>query len=242
MSDGSLLSALYTSDIPPDQTERECDFIQHFLPLADHPRLLDLACETGRHSIELARRGYTTTGIDIDGRALHVARMRAAERDVAVKFIEADIRDIGKLEERFDGILLFWQSFGFFDGMVQVELFTGFRRQLEPGGRVILDLYNKLHFINQPTGAYPRMEGSIEERPATLSPMRHLLGYEDDLRFEERRHANLFDPHLHAPGEIAGLAASHDLRMIAACSNFSPTTAATTEHPRMQLVFERSAG
>jgi hypothetical protein len=69
--------------------------------------------------------------------------------------------------------------------------------------------------------------------------VRHVLGYEDDLRFEERRHADLFDPHLHAPGEIAGLAANHALRMIAACSDFSPDVAATPEHPRMQLVFER---
>jgi SAM-dependent methyltransferase len=54
-------------------------------------RALDIGCGMGRHAIYLAEQGWQVTGVDRAGRALRVARRRAAERDVAVEFIEADI-------------------------------------------------------------------------------------------------------------------------------------------------------
>src|SRR5689334_17523389 len=100
-----LWSALYVDRIPPEQTKLECDFIERFMPRESYPRLLDLACETGRHTLELASRGYTVTGADINVKALQVAESRAAERGVEAKFIAADIRELQHLEGRFDGII-----------------------------------------------------------------------------------------------------------------------------------------
>ncbi len=239
MSNETLLNALYASDISYEQTSRECDFIEHFIPLASHPRILDLACETGRHSIELAARGYDVAGIDIDGRALKVAGNMARRRGVTVRFIEGDLREMKALEDRVDGILLFWRSFGFFDDPVQAGLFSHFRKLLRPGGRLILDLYNRLHFPHQ-TGtmgslADERMNG-LPSRTMALEPPP--LSYEENIPFANHLSIELFDPHLHAPGEIAGIAANHRLRLLASCSDFSADIAATPERPHMQLVFE----
>jgi SAM-dependent methyltransferase len=239
---GSLWDALYVDRIPPEQTARECDFIAGFMPLAEYPRLLDLACETGRHTLELASRGYTVTGSDINVKALEVAERRAADRRVSASFIAADLRELHHLDGEFDGIILFWQSFGFFDSNAQVGLFSELHRLLRDRGRVILDLFNGLYFMRDVADT-----GSLEVNDVTVMPEswennRRLfseVGYEPDLQFEHHRRIDIFDPHLFTPGEIAGIAANHDLTLIAACSDYSPSVAPTREHDKMQLVFER---
>lgn len=244
MSNNTLWNALYRSDIPPEQTRRECDFIEHFMPLESHPAILDLACETGRHSVELAARGYTVTGIDVDPKALTVARAaaRAAamERSVEATFIEADLRHLNTITRPFDGIILFWQSFGFFDNEAQTGIFLEVRRLLREGGRVILDLYNRLYFIH---GVEAPVQPEDAILPDTLWQQGRApivpFGYEDELRFEERRPIDLFDPHMFTPGEMSGLALSYGLHLIGSCSGYSPETPATPEFPRMQLVFEK---
>jgi SAM-dependent methyltransferase len=234
-----LWKALYADPVPLEQTGRECDFIEHFMPRDQFPALLDLACAAGRHTLEMASRGYDVTGVDINVKALQVAAMLAAERGVSAAFIPADLRELDHLDGTFDGVLLFWQSFGFFDNTIQVGLFTQLHRMLRPGGRLILDLYNGLFYMR---GADFGIEAGeeLQQLYGTLDAHNYPLpvaGYEDDLRFESRRRVDILDPHLFTPGEISGLAANHSFEQIAICSEYSPEIAATREHQKMQLVF-----
>lgn len=238
MSD--LWHTLYENTVSDVQTARECAFVQTFLPLDVYPTILDLACGTGRHSIELARRGYITTGADINRQMLAVATAQAKELGVDAWFVELDLNHLSQLEGRFDGVLLFWQTFGFFSGEARAGVFRELRRLLRPKGRLILDLYNRQHFTHD------RDEELFIESPinvyATFFESQHLrtmLSYEDDLRFRDRRLDYFADPNLPSPGEIAGLTSNYELRMIAACSDYDARIVATHERPRMQLVFER---
>ena len=43
----------------------ECDFIEKEMNYEKNTRILDIGCGTGRHSIELAKRGYKVVGIDL---------------------------------------------------------------------------------------------------------------------------------------------------------------------------------
>jgi ubiquinone/menaquinone biosynthesis C-methylase UbiE len=52
---------------------------------------LDLACGSGRLTLELARGGAAATGVDTSRKALDAARERAREAGVAVTFTEADM-------------------------------------------------------------------------------------------------------------------------------------------------------
>jgi SAM-dependent methyltransferase len=52
---------------------------------------LDLGCGGGLWSIELARRGWEVTGIDIVPKALRTARERASKAGVEVRFVQGDI-------------------------------------------------------------------------------------------------------------------------------------------------------
>ncbi len=65
--------------ITAERTEREVDAIIRFLKLDKDSRVLDLCCGQGRHSLELARRGYKVVGYDLSETLLGESR-RLAER------------------------------------------------------------------------------------------------------------------------------------------------------------------
>ncbi len=43
----------------------ECDFIEKEMKYDISKRILDIGCGNGRHSIELTKRGYKVTGVDL---------------------------------------------------------------------------------------------------------------------------------------------------------------------------------
>src|SRR5690348_9766856 len=51
--------------VPPEVTVEEIDFVEKRLGLAPRSRILDVPCGSGRHSLELARRGHSVTGFDL---------------------------------------------------------------------------------------------------------------------------------------------------------------------------------
>ena len=71
-------------------TIREVDFLLEELELAPGASILDVGCGTGRHSIELARRGYTLTGIDLSAQMLAQAAAAAKASGVQVEWVHAD--------------------------------------------------------------------------------------------------------------------------------------------------------
>jgi SAM-dependent methyltransferase len=234
-----LWHALYADDVSDEETKRECDFIQSFLPLDTFPTILDLACGAGRHSLELARRGYITTGADINESALSVASEEARLRGLDAWFVHADLHDLSTLEGTYDGVMLFWQTFGFFAGEARVGLFRELCRLLRPSGRLVLDLFNRQFFTHDRDEEHYPVPIHVYSPFFESEHLRTMLSYEDDLRFRDRRLAYFSDPSLPSPGEIAGLTSNYHLRMIAACSDYDPAIVATPQRPRMQLVFER---
>ncbi len=78
----------YEREVYTLNTVAEVDFIIEELELKDGACILDIGCGTGRHAIELARRGYRVTGVDISSGMLATARKNAAEAGVQVEFIE----------------------------------------------------------------------------------------------------------------------------------------------------------
>jgi SAM-dependent methyltransferase len=54
-------------------------------------RALDLGCGTGFWSVCLVKRGWDVTGIDVVPKAVRVARERARQADVEIRFIEGSI-------------------------------------------------------------------------------------------------------------------------------------------------------
>src|SRR5665811_785858 len=63
-------------------THGEVDFIEEELGFNRSATILDLGCGTGRHAIELAKRGYTVTAVDLSASQLDLAREKAVAANV----------------------------------------------------------------------------------------------------------------------------------------------------------------
>jgi 2-polyprenyl-3-methyl-5-hydroxy-6-metoxy-1,4-benzoquinol methylase len=82
----------YDTEVFTQGTVGECDFIEKEIGFNKSARILDVGCGTGRHSIELAKRGYAVTGVDLSDSLLNRAKEKALERNVNVEFKKADAR------------------------------------------------------------------------------------------------------------------------------------------------------
>ena len=72
-------------------TRYEVDFLIEQLGLTTGMRILDMGCGTGRHALELARRGFRVTGVDLSDGMLTQARQAAqAESLDTLTFLQAD--------------------------------------------------------------------------------------------------------------------------------------------------------
>ena len=61
---------VYEDNVFTKNTVREVDFLLEELSLQPGDSILDVGCGTGRHSIELAKRGYAVTGLDLSSEML----------------------------------------------------------------------------------------------------------------------------------------------------------------------------
>lgn len=68
----------------------EVQFVVSQMKLEPGMRILDMGCGTGRHAIELAKRGMHVTGVDLSTGMLDEARRKADAAGVGVEWIEAD--------------------------------------------------------------------------------------------------------------------------------------------------------
>jgi 2-polyprenyl-3-methyl-5-hydroxy-6-metoxy-1,4-benzoquinol methylase len=82
-------------------TVQEVDFIEQEIGFDKKKQIIDIGCGTGRHSIELAKRGYSVTGIDLSESQLKRAREKAAEAGVDIKFEQHDARSL-KFKNEYD--------------------------------------------------------------------------------------------------------------------------------------------
>jgi D-alanine-D-alanine ligase len=123
-------------------TSKEIDLFSGILALKPTDRILDLCCGQGRHSLELARRGFTNIeGLDRSHFLIKKAKERARDMGLTVKFQEGDARKIRYPTDAFDVVLLLGNSFGYFktikdDFLVLKEIF----RVLKPWSRILIDL------------------------------------------------------------------------------------------------------
>jgi SAM-dependent methyltransferase len=145
----------YRSAFPPeetlkrpwaDRTAAEVERALAMLGAAGGERVLDLACGTGRHALELARRGHRVVGVDISPDLLEIARADASAGSLEASFVELDLREMD-FDEEFDLVLsLNDGAVGYFETEEENRrTFEVLARALRPGGGHLMQLPNVLY-------------------------------------------------------------------------------------------------
>jgi SAM-dependent methyltransferase len=132
----------YAELLTDERAEREADLLWRLLELEPGAEVLDLACGHGRIANRLAGRGARVTGLDRSPRFLELARQDAAARGVDVEYVEGDMRS-HPWTERFDRVLIWFTSYGYFGDDDNRSVLESARRALRPGGRLAIDLHNR---------------------------------------------------------------------------------------------------
>jgi len=101
-------------------------------------RILDAPCGAGRHSLELAQRGYDVVGIDFNPQVLAAARTTAEARGLNAVFQQHDLRHLD-VDGEFDAVLCLWTSIGYFSELENEQSLLNLAKAVKPGGTLILD-------------------------------------------------------------------------------------------------------
>lgn len=123
-------------------TRREVDVVCELLPLQSGDSILDLCGGQGRHSLELARRGYLNcTVLDYSETLLGKGRSAAKQAGFPVDFIQGDATATGLQEEGFDHVMILGNSLGYLPETVDdLRIMHEALKLLKPGGRLLVDV------------------------------------------------------------------------------------------------------
>lgn len=139
--DSPLYEKLYVN-----RDEKEALQLVHLLEatlsLNKCSHILDLGCGRGRHSINLARKGYKVTGIDLSEQAIKTAREKVKE--LGLENVAFQVRDMrNPLPETFDAIVNLFTTFGYFmDDEENARVLDSVVQMLKPDGIFVLDYLN----------------------------------------------------------------------------------------------------
>ena len=128
----------WTRAMTPALTLADVDFLEKALEVNPGARLLDIPRGNGRHSIELARRGYRITGVDLSEEFLAAARAEL-DADWRLGDMRALLSD-GSLEpSTFDGAFCFGNSFGYLDHACGESFLAALAGALKPAAKLVIE-------------------------------------------------------------------------------------------------------
>lgn len=123
----------------------ECDFIEQEIAFNKNMRILDIGCGTGRHSIELTKRGYNVTGVDLSDSQLKHAREKSLQQKLSIDFQKHDARNLPFIEEFDLAIMLCEGAFPLMEtDEMNYQILKSAARSLKPGGKFVFTTLNGL--------------------------------------------------------------------------------------------------
>ncbi len=135
-------------------TVAEVDFFLSLFALPAGSRVLDMGCGTGRHSIELAKRGFQMTGVDISKGMLDIAREKAKAAGVKVTWIQSDAAEF-QTSEVFDAAICLCEGGpGLLEADEDAEvkdlaIFRAIAKSVRQNGAFLLTVLNGYSIIRQ---------------------------------------------------------------------------------------------
>lgn len=241
----------YDQESFTEGTSGECDFFELEIMYNKKNRILDIGCGTGRHSIEMARRGYAVTGLDLSQSQLKRAREKARAQGLDVEFLQGDARLLSQMnfDELFDLVLMICE--GGFPLMesdeMNYEILQGAVQTLRSPGKLIMTTLNGLfplfHSVRDFLASNSK-EGnaSYSENNFDLMSFRdyNVTTIIDDNGVSKSLHCN---ERYYVPSEMTWLLKSLGMKNIAICGarlgTFSREHKLTTQDYEMLIIAEK---
>ena len=226
----------------------ECNFIEQEINRDKSLKIIDIGCGTGRHSIELVKRGYQITGIDLSESQLKRAREKAKEQGVEIDFQKHDARDL-PFKGEFDlAIMLCEGGFSLMEtDEMNFEILKNATKVLNDKGKLIFTTLNGLfplfHSVKEFYKSVAK-EGSAEVKGCSFDLMtfrdHNTTVFEDDTGNKKELKCN---ERYYVPSEITWLLKTLGYKKInisgAKLGAFSRKDTLTPEDFEMLVVAEK---
>ncbi|AFZ49201.1 methyltransferase family protein [Dactylococcopsis salina PCC 8305] len=226
----------------------ECDFIEREISFNQSLKILDVGCGTGRHTIELSRRGYTITGIDLSETLLTRATEKAENDNLKIDFQQQDARYLSFNKEFDVAIMLCEGGFPLMEtDEMNYEILKSVTKSLKENSKLIFTTLNGLfplyHSVEK-FCASKTEEGNATYRSNTFDLMtfrdHNITEIEDDLGNKKTLECN---ERYYVPSEINWLLKSLEYRKIdiygAKLGAFSRNDKLTTEDFEMLVIAKK---
>lgn len=126
-----------------EDAQEEVEKIVSLLGIKPGTHILDLCCGIGRHSLELARRGFHVTGVDRTRQYLEQASEKAGKEGLKVDFVQDDMRTFCR-PDAFDAVINMFTSFSYFeDPEEDKQVVVNVYRSLKSEGVFLLETMGK---------------------------------------------------------------------------------------------------
>ncbi|MFA6217390.1 MAG: class I SAM-dependent methyltransferase [Candidatus Omnitrophota bacterium] len=238
----------YDKEVYVHGTLGECDFIEQEIERDKSLKIIDIGCGTGRHSIELSKRGYTITGIDLSESQLKRAKEKAAKLGLKIDFQKHDARNL-PFEGEFDlAIMLCEGGFSLMEtDEMNFEILKNATKALKDNGKFIFTTLNGLfplfHSVKEFYESAAK-EGNSTCKNCSFDLMtfrdHNTVAFEDDAGNKKELTCN---ERYYVPSEITWLLKSLGFKKIdifgAKLGEFSRNDKLTTENFEMLVVAEK---
>jgi len=238
----------YDNEVFVTGTIGECDFIEKEIEYNKTVRILDIGCGTGRHTIELTKRGYNVVGIDLSESQLKRAKEKASEQNLQIDFQKHDARNLPFVNE-FDLVIMLCE--GGFSLMETDEMNYRILRNasnaLTHKGKLIFTTLNALFPLFHSVRDF--FDSNTKEGNSTCDSISfdlmtfreyNTVHAEDDLGNKKELHCN---ERYYVPSEIFWLLKTLDFKTVdifgAKLGEFSRTDKLTTEDFEMLVIAEK---
>jgi 2-polyprenyl-3-methyl-5-hydroxy-6-metoxy-1,4-benzoquinol methylase len=229
-------------------TAGECDFIEEEIARDKSLKIIDIGCGTGRHAIELTKRGYNVTGVDLSENQIKRAREKAQEAGVTIDFQIQDARNLS-FDGEFDlAIMLCEGGFSLMEtDEMNFEILKNATKALKSKGKLIFTTLNGLfplfHSVND-FYASAQKEGQSQCKECSFDLMtfrdHNTVVFEDDSGNKRELKCN---ERYYVPSEITWLLKTLGFKKIdifgAKLGAFSRQDKLTTDDFEMLVVAEK---
>ncbi|MFI9556797.1 SAM-dependent methyltransferase [Nonomuraea endophytica] len=202
-----LPNAFWRAAVPEELTGDEVGFVVRAAGLRPGSRVLDVACGSGRHALELARRGCLVTGLDVSAEAVAFARAAATAEGLDLDLRRGDMRAL-PADVVAEAAICMGNAFGYLEHDATREFLSGLAALVVPGGALVLDY----GFVAE--SLLPGL--SLEEEPMTFGGVEAVSVNEYDVagsrwltsftfRRGEQEHRGTSVQHVYTTAEVVRL-------------------------------------